>query len=75
MSELSEKEKAERDGYINMALEVLKRAAAVADLEEWWVGQAGNRKYFGIWQGTPEYEKMAAACRTHKAKIRQETAA
>jgi exodeoxyribonuclease X len=66
-------EKADRDLYINTALTVaIPKTVSVDDLNLWWLEQAANRKHFRIVKGTPEYAKLAEACRVHKATLPQQ---
>lgn len=54
------------DAYIAVADMAIKKTINVAELEDWWRGEAANRESFGLRAGTPAFDKLVEACAQQK---------
>jgi DNA repair and recombination protein RAD52 len=59
----------DRRAYMALARSAILNAEYASDLDQWWRGQGGKRREYGIVQGTPEYAELARLAGEAKAKL------
>jgi hypothetical protein len=67
----AEDAKSAATAYVSMAKTAVLNATTVAELDDWWRGEADRRRTYGIVKGTPAYDELAAACAAHKQSLLQ----
>lgn len=61
-----------RAAYTSLAVQAARTALTIADLRVWWRHELDNRMDHGILPGTPEYDRVVAACAERKAELARE---
>jgi hypothetical protein len=58
--EADPQDEADRRAYMALATSAIQNAEYADELTQWWQGQAGKRREYGIVKGTREYEELIA---------------
>lgn len=59
----------DRRAYMALAETAIHNAEYATDLDQWWHGQSGKRREYGIVKGTPEYERLIQLAGAAKARL------
>lgn len=55
--------------YVALAKTAMRNASTVAELEDWWRSEAGNRREYSVVTGTPAFDDLAAAFKETKKAL------
>lgn len=61
-----------RSTYTTTAIFAASTALSIEDLRRWFRDEADNRTRYAVLPGTPEYNRIVAACAGRKADLENE---